>query len=103
LLIQRHAFTGNAVFLLWPLWELVLTETPLILVGEDPSECSHAVLTVMSLMAPLKPEQTADFRPYITLYDGDVKEFALRAKSPAGLGNAILGVSNPYLVTYVGG
>jgi hypothetical protein len=53
-----------------------MTETPLIIVGEDPSECSHSVLTLMSLLVPLKPVQTVDYRPYITLYEGDTKEFA---------------------------
>lgn len=57
----------------------------------------------MSLLAPLRPAKTVDFRPYITLYDQDAKEFAARGKTPAGLGNAVLGVSNPYLVTYIGG
>lgn len=88
--------------MLWPLWELAMIETPMIIVGEDPSECSHAVLILMSLLAPLKPTQTVDFRPYITLYEGDTKDFSARCKN-TGLGNAVLGVSNPYLVTYVGG
>ncbi len=41
--------------MLWPLWEMAMTEMPLIVVGEDPSECSHTVLVLMSLLAPLKP------------------------------------------------
>jgi len=89
--------------LLWSLWELALTEQPIIIVGDDPSECSHAVLILMSLLSPLKPAQTVDFRPYITLYEGDVKDFSSRVKTGGSLGNVIMGVSNPYLVTYVGG
>jgi hypothetical protein len=86
---------------LWPLWELLLTETPLIIVGDDPSECSHAVLIMLSILAPLKT--TADYRPYITLYEGDVKEIQARAKKSGSIGNSIIGVSNPFLVTYIGG
>jgi hypothetical protein len=50
-----------------------MTETPLLIVGDDPSECSHAVLIILSLISPLKSQ--ADYRPYITLYDEDIKEF----------------------------
>ncbi|TNV84983.1 hypothetical protein FGO68_gene2012 [Halteria grandinella] len=105
LLIQKRGggLTGQSVYLLWPLWELAMTETPLMIVGEDPSECSHSVLTLMSLLAPLRPVQTVDYRPYITLYEGDTKEFSQRCKGGVGLGNTVLGVSNPYLVQYVGG
>lgn len=107
LVIQRRGggLTGTNVFLLWPLWELAMTESPLIVVGEDPSECSHLVLILMSILTPLKSCNTTDYRPYITLYEGDVKDFANRTKSPqsTGLGNTVLGVSNPYLVTYIGG
>ena len=71
-----------------------------MVVGEDPAECSHLVLLLMSILAPLKP--TSDYRPYLTLYEGDVKDFAARAKQ-SSLGNVVIGVSNPYLVTYMGG
>ena len=80
-----------------------MSEAPLLVVGEDPSECSHVVLVLISLLAPLRLPRTADYRPYITLYDTDAKDFAVRGKTPAGLGNAVLGVSNPYLVTFIGG
>jgi hypothetical protein len=91
------------MLLLWPLWELLLTETPLILIGEDPSECSHAILTLLSLMTPLKPWLTVDYRPYTTLYEGDIKEYAARSKERGTLGNVLLGVTNPYIVQYIRG
>lgn len=78
-----------------------MTETPLILVGEDPSECSHAVLSLLSLLSPLRP--TVDYRPYITLYESDIKEFAARGKERGTIGNVLLGVTNPYIVQYAGG
>ena len=64
--IQKY-FKGQSLLLLWNLWELAITETPLLVVGDDPTECSHAVLTMLSLISPLKT--LADYRPYITLYD----------------------------------
>jgi hypothetical protein len=101
MLIPKRLFTGHALLLLWPLWELTLTETPLILVADDPTECSHGILTLLSLLAPLRPADTVDYRPYITLYEGDVKEFAAKGKAGGSIGNVMLGVTNPYLVTYV--
>jgi hypothetical protein len=98
LIIQKY-FRGCSLLILWQLWELVITETPLIIVGDDPTECSHAVLILLSLISPLKTQ--SDYRPYITLYDPDIKDFALLAKQKK-IGNVILGVSNPYLVTYLG-
>jgi len=53
------------------------------------------------MLAPLKPAETVDFRPYLTLYEGDVKEYAAKGKAGGSIGNVIIGVTNPYLVTYV--
>ncbi len=79
----------------------MLTETPLIIVGDDPSECSHAVLIMLSILAPMRTN--ADYRPYLTLYESDVKEFQARSKKSGSIGNSIIGVSNPFLVSYLGG
>jgi len=68
----------------------------LIIVGDDPSESSHAVLILLSLLSPI--HSTADYRPYLTLYEGDVKEIQARAKKTGSIGNSIIGVSNPFLV-----
>lgn len=67
--------------------------------ADDPYECSHAVLIILSLISPLKTN--ADYRPYITIYDSDIKEIAIQTKKKL-YGNLILGVSNPYIVTYLG-
>jgi hypothetical protein len=61
--------------ILWQLWELIISETPLLIVGDDPTECSHAVMIILSLISPLKTN--ADYRPYLTIYDSDTKEIAL--------------------------
>jgi hypothetical protein len=54
-------------------------------------------LTLISLLSPLRAADTVDFRPYITLYEGDVKDYSARGKGPGGLGNVMLGISNPYI------
>jgi len=73
----------------------------LIIVGDDPSECSHAVLIMLSILAPMRTN--ADYRPYLTLYESDVKEFQARSKKSGSIGNSIIGVSNPFLVSFFGG
>ena len=85
--------------MLWQLWELLITETPLLIVGEDPTECSHAVLILLSLISPLRTN--ADYRPYITIYDPDTREIQASFKKNH-IKNLILGVSNPYLITFFG-
>ena len=61
----QECFRGHFILLLWNLWEIVITEVPLLVVGTDPGECSHAVLTLLSLISPLTTQ--ADFRPYVTV------------------------------------
>jgi len=79
--------------MLWSLWELLITETPLLIVGDNPEECSHAVMVLLSLISPLKSQ--ADYRPYITIYENDIKEFVGQSRQKK-FGNLLLGVSNPY-------
>ena len=69
----EECFKGHYMLLLWNLWELLITETPLLVVGGDPSECSHAILTMLSLITPLTTQ--ADFRPYVTVQNDDVLEY----------------------------
>jgi hypothetical protein len=61
----EECFQGHYILLLWNLWELLITETPLLVVGGDPADCSHAILTMLSLITPLTTQ--ADFRPYVTV------------------------------------
>lgn len=71
-----------------------MTETPLLVVGGDPSECSHAVLTLLSLITPLTTQ--ADFRPYVTVQNDDVLEYQDSMRQ-GQVGNLILGISSPLL------
>lgn len=52
---------------LWFLWEMVLTNQPLVIVAPTPVECSNAVAALISLITPIP--FGADFRPYFTIQD----------------------------------
>ena len=90
----EEVFPGHHMLQLWNLWELLITETPLLVVGGDPSECSHAILTALSLITPLTTQ--ADFRPYVTVQNDDVLEYHDAIKQ-GQVGNLILGISSPLL------
>ena len=87
-------FKGHHMLQLWSLWEILITETPLLVVGSDPSECSHAILTMLSLITPLTTQ--ADFRPYVTVQNDDVLEYHENIKQ-GKVGNLLLGISSPLL------
>lgn len=55
-----------------------MTEEPLLVVANDPRECSHAVLTVLSLIYPLT--SAADVRPYLTVLNNDTEVYSEMAK-----------------------
>eukprot|EP00210_Caulerpa_lentillifera_P003661 g3495.t1 len=52
---------------LWSLWEMTLTNQPLVIVAPTPVECSNAVAALLSLISPVP--FAADFRPYFTIHD----------------------------------
>jgi len=79
---------------MWNIWELVITETPILVVGGDPGECSHAILTMLSLVHPLTA--SADYRPYLTILNSDTDVYKEMVKNGT-IPNAILGVSSPLL------
>eukprot|EP00698_Gefionella_okellyi_P008108 TRINITY_DN1996_c0_g1_i4.p1 TRINITY_DN1996_c0_g1~~TRINITY_DN1996_c0_g1_i4.p1 ORF type:complete len:636 (-),score=120.47 TRINITY_DN1996_c0_g1_i4:1235-3064(-) len=83
---------------LWTLWELVLTAQPLVIISPTPDQCSHAVLSLASLIAPLAYE--GDLRPYFTVHDADFKDFT--APPPADEKTltrpVMIGVTNPYFL-----
>jgi len=56
-----------------------VTEQPLLVVANDPKECSHAVLTCLSLIHPLVT--TADVRPYLTVMDEDTEVYTKMVKA----------------------
>ena len=87
------------MLLMWNIWELVVTENPILVVGGDPRECSHAILTMLSLMHPLTA--SADYRPYLTILNSDTEVYHEMLKKGM-IPNAILGISSPLLTKNFG-
>jgi hypothetical protein len=73
------------------LWELIITAEPIVVMASEPSDCSHMVQSLISLIAPL--QYCSESRPYFTIHDSEFKEFT---QSPQGPVACILGVTNPY-------
>ena len=79
------------------IWEMVITETPILVVGEEASNVSNVVMLLQSIIYPLK--YRGDIRPYFSIYDIDFKQYRdnnnlLKNNSP------ILGIINPLLAKY---
>lgn len=73
------------------LWELVLIGEPIVVIGTSPTDCSHMVQSLVSLISPLVYASAS--RPYFTIHDSEFKEFTQRANGPPSI---ILGVTNPF-------
>ncbi len=80
---------------IWNLWELVITETPLIVQTDSPSQCSQIVFLLSSLIFPLK--YCGDIRPYFTIYDSDYKDYRDHENIKSSH-CPILGVINPIVI-----
>lgn len=73
------------------LWELVLISEPIVVMGTSPTDCSHMVQSLISLISPLS--YCAESRPYFTIHDSEFKEFTQRPQGPPPI---IIGVTNPF-------
>uniref|UniRef100_A0A336MJK2 CSON000202 protein n=1 Tax=Culicoides sonorensis TaxID=179676 RepID=A0A336MJK2_CULSO len=73
------------------LWELVLIGEPIVVIGTSPTDCSHMVQSLVSMISPLVYASTS--RPYFTIHDSEFKEFTQRQTGPPSI---ILGVTNPF-------
>lgn len=71
-------------------WELILLGEPLIIIATSPTDSSHMVQALTSLIHPL--EYHVEVYPYFTIHNTEFREFAGAAVPPA----VILGVTNPY-------
>ena len=80
---------------LWHLWELVLTGQGVMVIADSPAISSEAVLALVSLVAPLA--YMGDFRPYITLFDPDFKDFQTM-NDEKSVSQVILGTTNPFFL-----
>ncbi|XP_050237667.1 uncharacterized protein LOC126687232 [Mercurialis annua] len=80
---------------LWVLWELLLIGEPILIIGPTPPQCSEAVASLVSLVAPLLC--STDFRPYFTIHD---PEFAYLNSLQEGdsFPPMVLGVTNLFFL-----
>lgn len=80
---------------LWVLWELLLIGEPILIIGPTPPQCSEAVASLVSLVAPLL--FSVDFRPYFTIHD---PEFAYLNSLQEGdtVPPIVLGVTNLFFL-----
>ncbi|XP_048231141.1 protein DENND6A isoform X2 [Ricinus communis] len=80
---------------LWVLWELLLIGEPILIIGPTPPQCSEAVASLVSLVAPLLC--SVDFRPYFTIHD---PEFAYLNSLQEGnsFPPMVLGVTNLFFL-----
>lgn len=79
-------------------WELVLFETPILVLSDTPDVCSQVIIALESLISPLT--YVGDVRPYFTIYDQDFKNAnnnleSLKKNSP------MFGVINPLLAKHL--
>lgn len=77
---------------IWNLWELIITETPLLIQADTNYACSEIVFLLSSLIFPLK--YCGDVRPYFTIYDKDFQDYREDAKLKDS-NSPILGIINP--------
>ena len=82
------AFQG-VVLHLWTLWEIMLLNEPIMVMGPSPGSCSSAVAGLLSLISPLV--YSSDFRPYFTVQDPEFIEYSQgggkdRTKLPVCIG-----------------
>ncbi|UYV73994.1 DENND6A, partial [Cordylochernes scorpioides] len=73
------------------LWELVITNEPIVIISSSPAVSSQMVNALVSMIAPLK--FCSDFRPFFTIHDSEFKEFTSKLQAPPPV---ILGVTNPF-------
>ena len=82
---------------IFSLWELVITEIPIMVFSDSPTICSNIVKLLESLIYPLK--YYGDIRPYFSVYDQDFKYY--REESHLVKTNIpIIGCINPIHLKY---
>lgn len=80
---------------LWLLYELILYNEPVLIIGKTPEQCSNAILSAVNIIQPL--QYTSDYRPYFTLYDHECQYYTAlfnRSNITNKLPNIILATTN---------
>lgn len=70
------------------MWELVLLGEPIVVIATSPTDSSHMVQALTSLIQPL--DYFPEIFPYFTIHNTEFREFSASPKS------VIIGVTNPY-------
>lgn len=76
-------------------WELIMQGEPIVVFSPSAEQCSNAVLSLVSLIAPI--HCGVDYRPYFTVHNSDFKHFSSMGTTH-GFQSVILGVTNPFFI-----
>jgi len=87
-------FKGFKLAFLWNLWELMITETGLLVIANSPEEASFVIGILTSLIYPLK--FIGHYHPYTTLNDPAITTYSSTYNGKAWP-FLLLGTCNPYL------
>lgn len=72
------------------MWELMICAEPIVIIASSPTDCSHMVQSLLSLISPLA--FCGESRPYFTIHDNELRELTqVPVQWPV-----ILGVTNPF-------
>ena len=72
---------------MWTLWESILLNKSVLIMGANPQQVSHAVLGTISLISPFV--YSGNVNPYTTVYDPNLDLFQSQPS------NWIFGGTNP--------
>jgi hypothetical protein len=73
--------------MLWIVWESVILNKRILILGTNPYQVSQAVLASISLINPLL--YCGQFSPYVTVFDTSLKHYQNESE------NYIIGATNP--------
>ncbi|KAJ1733543.1 hypothetical protein LPJ61_001508 [Coemansia biformis] len=76
---------------LWTCWELMILGEPLLVLADNPSRCSEAIMSLLDIIFPIT--YCGDYRPYFTIQDPDFRAIVSKTRVPP---NTVVGVSNPF-------
>ncbi|CAF0926698.1 unnamed protein product [Adineta ricciae] len=81
------------------LWELILLNEPIAILGTFPTYCSQTVQALVHIIWPLR--YASDYRPFFTIHNSEFQEITFNSskkssKKPSFQQSIIIGVTNPF-------
>ncbi|CAF0843901.1 unnamed protein product [Didymodactylos carnosus] len=78
------------------LWELVLLNEPIAVLGTFPTNCSQTVQAIVHIIWPL--QYASDYRPFFTIHNSEFHEYTFQSskKNSDQPPSVIIGVTNPF-------